>query len=333
MSIRYKDTEYTYISAKVRAMEKSLVGREVLDRMISADDVSEAASYLREYGFELAGLNAAERENVLISALGQAMSEIEKNAPDAKMFAFFRYPYDCSNIKSLIKCRARGVEAGNMLFSIGSVSEKTLSEKFEKNDFSVLPENMANAAGEAIRAYAETKNPQLIDFILDRACYADMAKSARDTKIAYIEEIVNARADLTDFMISLRILRMNCGDHAVEFLDRALIDCGKIGKTRFVAAFSGGEDALIAELARAGYRATAEHLTAGMTLGVAEKLCDDAKTEIVKKAKYKTYGIEIPLAYIAAFETEIQNIRIVLAGKEAKSAPDTISERIRECYV
>ncbi|MBE6600000.1 MAG: hypothetical protein E7640_02175 [Ruminococcaceae bacterium] len=326
--MRYKDTEYTYISAKVRAMEASLVGRYMLDRMIAAEDTDAAAAYLRECGLELSGLTAAERENVLVGELGRALSEIEKNAPSPGVFAFFRYPYDCSNAKAVIKCRVRGIDPEGMLFSVGTVNEKDIISGFDK-----LPENMRAAAWEAEKAYTETKNPQLIDFILDRACYADMEKCSEQSGIEFVKNIVDVRADMTNFMIALRVLRMGCGEYGESVLKEALLPVGKIGRSAFLRAFAGGEEGIIAAIARGGYSALAEKLSVGISLSAAEKLCDNEKTEQLKAAKYKTYGIEIPVAYIAAVEAEIQNIRIVLAGKDAGIAQSEIVERTRDSYV
>ena len=225
MSIRYKDTDYTYLSARVRGMENSLVGRDCLERMIASENTDAAAAYLREYGLDLAGLNASEREDVLIAALGAGMSEIEKNAPSPEMFAFFRYPYDCSNIKALIKCSIRGISPDSMLFSIGSLPTDKLIEGFEKRDFACLPENMAKAAPEAIEAYKRTRDPQKIDFILDRACFADIKACAKKSGIPYITELTDAKADLTNFMICLRALRMGY----TACLGEALVEGGKLG--------------------------------------------------------------------------------------------------------
>jgi V/A-type H+-transporting ATPase subunit C len=336
MSVRYKDTEYTYISAKVRAMEASLVKKDCLERMIAAENSDGAAAYLREYGIDVAGMTAAEREDVLISALGGGMSEIEKNAPIPEIFAFFRYPYDCSNIKALIKCSKRGIDAEGMLFSIGSVPIKKLVESFTRGDFSVLPQNMAKAAKEASAAYEATKDPQKIDFILDKACFADMdacAKKAEKFKIDFISELVNAKADLTNFMICLRVLRMNCGELGRSYIDEALLDCGCVGKKKFAEAYARGEEQLVALIAKNGYDRVARKLGANASLGFAEKVCDNERIELAKKAKRVTFGVEIPAAYIVALETAMQNVRIVLAGKDAGISADTINERIRECYV
>ncbi len=336
MSVRYKDTEYTYISAKVRAMEASLVKKECLERMIAAENSDGAAAYLREYGIDVAGMKASEREDVLISALGVGMSEIEKNAPSPEIFAFFRYPYDCSNIKALIKCSKRGIDAEGMLFSIGSVPQKKLVESFAHGDLSVLPANMARAAKEAAAAYEATRDPQKIDFILDKACFADMdecASKAKKLKIGYISELVQTKADLTNFMMCLRVLRMNCGELGRSYIDEALLDCGAIGKKKFAEAYDKGEEYLISLIAKNGYDRAARKLGAAPSLGFAEKVCDNERIELAKKAKQITFGVEIPAAYIVALETAMQNVRIVLAGKDAGISAETINERIRECYV
>lgn len=336
MSVRYKDTEYTYISAKVRAMEAALVKKDCLERMIAAENSDGAAAYLREYGIDVAGMKASEREDVLIAALGDGMSEIEKNAPSPEIFAFFRYPYDCSNIKALIKCSKRGIDAEGMLFSIGSVPIKKLTERFAQGDFSVLPENMARAAREAKETYEATKDPQKIDFILDKACFADMdecAKKAKKLKIGFISELVNAKADLTNFMICLRVLRMNCGELGRSYVNEALLDCGAVGKKKFSEAYERGEEALISLIAQNGYDRAARRLAADSSLGYAEKVCDNERIELAKKAKRVTFGVEVPVAYIVALETAVQNIRIVLAGKDAGISAETINERIRDCYV
>ena len=313
-------------------MEKSLAPRDCLLRMISADDTESAAVYLREYGLELTSLDAEAREDVLVSALGQGISEIEKSAPSPEIFAFFRYPYDCSNVKSLIKCRARGIDPDKMLFGIGSAPVKTLKDGFERNDFSALPEAMAKAAPEAEKAYAETKNPCFIDFILDRACFEDMASLAKRCELPFVKAIVDSRADMTNFMIALRVLRMNRENYANDLLNSALVEGGKIGKENFKKAAALGEDELIALAKRAGYSKLSK-LATGTSLSEAERLCDNEKLAVISAGRRKTFGAEIPLAFIAALEAQIQNIRIVLAGKDAGIPSETISERIRDLYV
>ena len=85
---------------------------------------------------------------------------------------------------------------------------------------------------------------------------------------------------------------------------------------------------LLAKAAEAGQTAVA-----GGALTDFEKLCDDAVCEYLADALYVAFG-EAPLVgYLAAVETEITNIRIILMGRNAKIDPDTIRSRLRATYV
>ena len=50
MSKKIKDTEYLYLSTKIRAMESRLLDRERMDRMLEAATVEDAAKVLWKAG-------------------------------------------------------------------------------------------------------------------------------------------------------------------------------------------------------------------------------------------------------------------------------------------
>jgi V/A-type H+-transporting ATPase subunit C len=54
---------------------------------------------------------------------------------------------------------------------------------------------------------------------------------------------------------------------------------------------------------------------------------------LVKETKFIPLGLEVMVAFLAAHEYEVKNLRILLAGKEAGIPTQTIRERIRESYV
>lgn len=64
----------------------------------------------------------------------------------------------------------------------------------ERGDFSSLPAHMAGSAAEAADVYARTGDPQQIDLILDRACFADMLDTAQGE---YSRDLVRCKIDLT----------------------------------------------------------------------------------------------------------------------------------------
>ena len=72
--------------------------------------------------------------------------------------------------------------------------------------------------------------------------------------------------------------------------------------------------------------------TAGGRMTDFEKACDNAVTEYLKKAKLVAFGEEAVTAFIAAQETEITAVRMILTGRLAGIAPETIQERLRDLY-
>ena len=63
-----------------------------------------------------------------------------------------------------------------------------------------------------------------------------------------------------------------------------------------------------------------------------ELACDNAVTAYLRTAKLVSYGPEALIAYLAAVESETTAVRMILTGRLAGIAPDTIRERLRDMY-
>ena len=57
------------------------------------------------------------------------------------------------------------------------------------------------------------------------------------------------------------------------------------------------------------------------------------KRKQATKNKFVPSGLEVMIAFLAAHEYEVKNLRILLSGKEAGIPVATIRERIRDSYV
>lgn len=321
------ETEYTYICAKIRAMEARLPSMSKLERLIDAS-VAEESLLLKEFGLDTSqGL-----ENAVSKKLCDEINEIKKTLPDESLVKLFLYQYDCNNVKTLIKCRGRGISADGMLFSCGSVSEEDARRTAGAGDFSLYPENMARAADQAAAAFASTGNPQTVDVLLDRACYLDMLEGAAVCE--EVREWIKMKIDITNAMITLRLIRMG-GVAASDMLNDMLLDGGDVDKELFIRSRELGESELIARLGKVGFSAATDALSrkGAFSLGDAEKAFDDLYMSVVRKTKFVQLGARIVAAYIIALEYSIKNIRIILAGKEASLDGDAIRGMLREGYV
>ena len=54
---------------------------------------------------------------------------------------------------------------------------------------------------------------------------------------------------------------------------------------------------------------------------------------LIRRARYVTFGAEVPIAYLLAAERQSKNLRMLLAGKEAGLDAQRIQARMRESYV
>ncbi len=184
---------------------------------------------------------------------------------------------------------------------------------------------------EAGEVLGSTGDPQLSDFLLDRAYYAEMLSAARETGSEFLVRYVQATIDAANLRSAVRTLRMKKGG---DLLRKVLVEGGTIRPdTIQTAALSGN----LEDLYKTGeLRAAAELGTAaaqGGSLTAFEKACDDAVTSVAAKAKSVPFGVEAVISYLAAKEIEFTAVRIIMSSRMAGIGGDTIRQRLREAYV
>jgi V/A-type H+-transporting ATPase subunit C len=332
MAKGYNPTEYMYSSARIRALEIKIATKDRLRHLADAENADAAEAALSELGFELVKRDGSVvREETLETLLIAGYSEIASMETDGAV-DFLKYQYDANNIKAIIKCASRGISPDTMLSVLGTVKIDAAKQAFVDKDYSVFPKNMCAAIADAEEAFAETANPQKIDFIIDRACFADMLDAADRSGIELAKKLVRTKIDLCNIMMTLRVIRMKLGKTAEGILGEVYISGGSFAEDTLVGALSSGEESFAHDVVRAKYESLATAIVDGEPLGDLERRVDNLWFSVAREAKYVSFGAEIAIGYIAALEYEVKNIRIILAGKDAGLSPEVIRERLRDCY-
>jgi V/A-type H+-transporting ATPase subunit C len=244
----------------------------------------------------------------------------------------FKVKYDYHNVKVLLKAEVTGQDADRLLVDTGRVSAAALQEGIRASDLRGMPSILQSATLEAREVLGTTGDPQLADFVLDRAYFQDMAQLAQDTGSEFLQGYVRIQIDAANLKSVVRTLRMGKG---AEFLKNVLFDKGNLDVNRILNAVSSGGSldelyttSVLREAAEAG---TAAVNGGGLTRF--EKLVDDAVNAYVGGAKYTAFGEAPVIGYLAAKDTEFTSIRIIMTGRLAGLPADTIRERLRESYV
>jgi V/A-type H+-transporting ATPase subunit C len=328
--------DYLFGSANIRTLENAIIGRERIEKLLNTKTTDEAWSLLSNWGVDVIHNEEGKpmREETLLGILKGAYARLNELAPDSDALRLWLYPYDCNNLKAAQKAFVRGIDPASMLFDFGTIPAENIVKMVEAGNYEGLPTAMCASAQEAMDAYAKTKNPQVIDLIVDKACWGDMLAAANASGEEFVIRLVQTRIDLLNVMIALRILRMKSGEVGKVLFADAFLDGGTLSFERLNECLTNGEDAFWKLLYRTNYSAFAEKFAkSDKTLSSAEKLADNYWMSLILANKFIPDGLEVMIAFLAAHEYEVKNLRILLSGKEAGIAVETIRERIRDSYV
>ena len=325
--------DYLFLSTRVKSLERNLLNRERMDRMLEARSNEDALEVLLEcdYG-EVPAANVQAIDKAIDVQRTKMMEDLAAFAPDRDVVDSFKVRYDYHNVKVLLKSEAMGVDAERLLLDTGRVSVKVLENKVRSNDPTGLPPILATAVAEARDVLGSTGDPQLADFALDRAYYLDMDDIAQRTGSEFLRGYVRVSVDAANLRSVVRTLRMGKG---IEFLSGVLFAGGNLDTGRILNAVGSGsslEELYTTSLLREAAE-EATHILGGGPMTRFEKLTDDAVTAYLASAKYVAFGESSLISYIAAKENEFTAVRIIMAGRMAGLDTETIRERLREAYV
>ena len=205
MAKKVKDTDYLFISTYLHSRERDLLTAARMERMIEAPTAEEAAKVLAEIGYgEFNPSSERELSAVLASEQEKLFEDLYRFVPDKAVVDVFKVKYDYHNLKTLLKARAMGVDGGRLLLDAGRVSAQEMNRAVTEGDYNALPELLRAAAEEAGEVLASTGDPQLSDFVLDRAYYAEMLSAAEETGSAFLASYVRASIDAANLRSAVR---------------------------------------------------------------------------------------------------------------------------------
>jgi len=328
--MKTRDTEYLYATTRIRSLEKGLLDQNATDRLVEVSGIEDMAKIMSELGYpnlQVAGIKAI--ENSLFLARKETFSLVSEISPKSELCEIFCLRYDYHNIKAILKSMASDESCDGLLIDAGRFSPEFLVTAMREMDYRELPSMLKSAIEEARETLARTNDPQLFDFILDRAYFAEIEELAQMSGSKFLSGYVKCLIDTANLRATLRSLRQV---KDVAFLNNALQKGGNIPADKFISVLSS--DISLADALKGTFLETAaEKANLSGSLVAFERECDDAIMAYLRSARYVAFGEEPLIAYVAAREADIMTIRIILAGKVQELPHDEIRERLRASYV
>ncbi len=325
-----KDTDYLSISTRIRAMENRMLNQERVLRLIEAKDHDEASKVLSECGYgTLTSMTGSGLEELLSSSRGEIMADMASSVPEPSLVAVFQLKYDYHNVKVALKATAQNLDPDTLLLAGGRYEKDIISDCASKGDYKSLSPILAKAATEAKELLEKTSDPQLADFLLDRAYFSEMSGLAKDSKSTFIMGYVAVMIDVANLRSAVRAARL---EKESDFLKLALVEGGNVSVNGIL--HTRPEDLAnlfqLGTLTAAAVEGARVANTEGQPLTEFERLCDNAMMAYLNSARRIPFGEGPVIAYIAAKENEITAIRSIMSGRMAGLDGDVIRSRLRD---
>ncbi|MBP8613962.1 MAG: V-type ATPase subunit [Firmicutes bacterium] len=346
---------------RIRFIEKTLLTRSDLMRVLEAPTLESAQSVLRDsyYGPYVSKLdNANEFEPALEAAMRGIYEGILEIAPEPIIIDAYRARYDFHNLKALLKAEILGIEPDEGAFSalgnfdivaLGHLVDEARTEDTtvksrkkkrletddprEKSLYAIgleLKDVYRDIAG---RSSAKSLSPFEVDSYIDKSYYSWIGKLYQKHGYYFLIQFIQREIDILNMKMLMRSYRLGIspGDFSM-----AVLEGGTIGADVLVGAFARGpkevqavyQGSELEGLARRGL----SDLEKKEPLTRWEKECDDAISRVVKEAGKVALGPEPIFGYVFGREIESKNLRIIFSGKQSLVPESKIRERLREGY-
>ncbi|MGN0298227.1 MAG: V0D/AC39 family V-type ATPase subunit [Lachnospiraceae bacterium] len=318
---------YTYAVARIRAKELSLFSQATLEQLVACKDEKACLQFLVEKGWGEVDTEL-DAETILAAEQRKTWKVIEEMVEDMSIFDVLSYPKLYHNLKAAIKQAVVGEVNANIFYNDCSIDGKQMSKIVYERNFGVLPEHMKEAAKEAYEAFLQTKDGQLCDVIVDRACLEAVYAAGQKSKIGILRDYAESTVAVADIKIAVRCQKTA---KSMDFMRRALAPCSSVSTEQLAHAALSGVEAICSYLEGTSYRDGAEALA--QSPSAFERWCDNQMIETIRSQKYNSFTAGPLAAYLLARENEIKTVRIILTGKQNNLSDEFIRERMREMYV
>lgn len=333
---KHRKDEYQYPCAVIRGNELTLLSASDLNRVAEAGNIQAAMTVLHEFGYgdgkELA--NPRDFEGILAAEQQRVNELVLSVIPERENLAFLQFPVDYHNAKVILKAEALGTAPETYLLEGGRVEGGELAVMVKERNFLFTPPVLRDAILETIEAYGKNRDPQEIDVLLDRACYAEMLKEAETAGEDFVTGYVKLLIDILNIQAFVRIKQIG---KPVEFLAKVFLNGGNVDLSLLTELYGEGYPQIGERLDLYGFGEVIGHGAAAAaengSFALMEKLCDNLKVRYAKGAQFIMAGIEPVAAFYVAKEIELKNLRMVLTGKLVGIPEETLKERLREAYV
>ena len=331
-----KRKDYGQSVVMVRVLEKKLLTKNKLDRMIEAETPEEVMKQLSEteYSQNMFDIQQPqEYEKILKRETERLFNLVRELSNDKEIVDILSLKYDYHNLKVLLKGRLANKDFSTLLMDAGTQKIEKLKLKFDIKNYNDLPEEISKAINEVEKDFLENNDSQKIDIIVDKYYYENLLRIAKKINVSVIMDYAQGLIDFQNIITLFRVKKQN---RDIKFLENVIHEGGTISKDKIVEAINDSVETIINKFRKekiGNYllKGLEEFSEMGRLSGL-EKISQNYLMELNKDSKYIIFGPEPLFTYLVAKEREISAIRMIMVSKINNIEISKIRERLGDTY-
>ncbi len=330
--------DYAKNCVLARVYKKQMIEKSRIERMINAKDGDEVYKLLMETEFSkcMEDVNSVQDyKKMLNNEIRRIFMLGEELLLDDEILDLLRYKYEFHNMRVIAKSLVTEKDFSDLYFEIGSFNPKDIRDKLAAGQTIGLPENVVTVISEAIEAYEEDKNPQMIDFIVDHYYFKALINASNKIDSEIINEYVKAKIDFYNVTTFLRAKKHKIANQ--ETLKLILASGGDVDIDKLKILGDGDADR-IAELVNHGQKG--KYLLKAISqmkdkgkLDSLDSLASEYLNYMCDEVKFEHFGPEPIFAYLLLKERQESLVRTILTAKLNGISKEVIRERLGDDIV
>ena len=342
------DWRYVIETAHIRVIEMQMLSRATFLDMANAENFEAAVNLLASSEYALPPAPAgnrqgfAEMENILRhrrTAVRELFADLMIDKPIVELF---KTRSDFANMRLAVRRVLTERPLGTDYSDDGNVPPEQFEEVFEEENYSLLPDYMAEAVERAVLAYYKNKDPALreqkdirqIDYAIDSAQAEYNLKKARELKSIFLLGLFRIQIDLVNIrtMLRLKFTESEQGPRLAGTKRDVFLKGGYLGAERLEQGLSIGYEGLGSLFYVTPHHRIVErgasYLASDKSFLTAERQCEEFLTGFLKTTIQVTTGPQPIIAYLLMKENEIRTVRLILTAKKNSLDTKLILDRI-----
>lgn len=328
-----KRDDFAFSSMRVRMAEKKLLTPAIYVRLAEAKDFDEALRILREtrYADAMSHTEHGDVEEILRAEREVQDAKLREWSAGLPIARFAALDAIYHNAKILIKEAVDGVDLSALKIPQETAEENEMTDWINTSGHNPGKTVLQKAIAEGLASYENTQQAQALDQILDRALAEDRRVLAEEIGIPFFRKYVQEMADFSNVLTMLRAKKQGITRAACE---SAFVGGGHVATTALLNVFHADYVAIekaVKEEDGAPSLQKALHLyVEEQDLRHLEQARDERRLAFAQEAEKTLYGPEVLYSYALRMEGELQNLRILLAGKRAGLSSEQLRARLRQ---